>query len=77
MVTATKIMLKSKTFLKYHFENNVIPIINCPTGISENLASIIWQQSQKKGIIKSDTTDHSPIFFSIQLTEKKNIERMS
>ena len=31
----------------------------------------IFNNSLKKGIIKSNVSDHSPIFFSIQLTKEK------
>ena len=61
------------TFLK-----NVL--INCPTRILEHSPSLlidnifmtdIFNNSLKKGIIKSDVSDHFPIFFSIQLTKEK------
>ena len=67
-----------------HFYDNIflkgaIPIINRPTRISEHSPSLmdniltidIFNNSLKKGIIKSDLSDHFPIFFSIQLTKEK------
>ena len=69
--------------LKHHddniFEKGAIPNINCPTRISEHSAKIfdnilttdIFNNSLKKGIIKSDVFDHFPIFFSMQLTKGK------
>ena len=50
-----------------------------PTRISEHSASLndnilttdTFKNSLKRGIIKSDVSDHFPIFFSVQLTNKK------
>ena len=71
--------VKTKHFYYKIFEKGAIPIINCPTQISEHSASLIdnilttdiFSNSLKKGIIKSDVSDHFPIFFSIQLTKEK------
>ena len=57
----------------------LIPMRNCPTRISEHSESLIdnilttdiFNNSLKKGIIKSDVSDHFPIFFSIRLTKEK------
>ena len=70
---------KTKPFYYNIFEKGVIPIINRPTRISEHSASLIdniltaniFKNSLKKVIIKSDVSDHFPIFFSIQLTKEK------
>ena len=70
---------KTKYFYDNIFEKVAIPIINRPTRISEHSASLIdnilttdiFNNSLKKGIIKSDVSDHFPIFFSIRLTKEK------
>ena len=70
---------ETKHFYNNIFEKGAIPIINHPTRISEYSASLIdniltteiFHISLKKGIIKSDVSDHFPIFFSIQLTKEK------
>ena len=70
---------KAKYFYDNIFEKGAIPIINRPTRISEHSASLIdnilttdiFNNSLKKGIIKSDVSDHFPIFFSIRLTKEK------
>ena len=70
---------KTKYFYDNVFEKGVIPIINPPTRISEHSASLIgnilttdiFNNSLKKCIIKSDVSDHFPIFFSIRLTKEK------
>ena len=69
---------KTKHFYDKIFEKGAIPIINCPTRISEHSASLIdnilttdiFNNSLKKGITKSEIFDHFPIFFLIQLTKK-------
>ena len=71
--------LKTKHFSDNIFEKGAIPIINRPTRIPEHWASLIdnilttdiFYNSLKKGIIKSDVSDHFPIFLSIQLTKEK------
>ena len=70
---------KTKRFCNNIFEKGAIPIINRPTRISEHSASLIdnilttdiFNNSLKKGIIKSDVLDHFPIFFSVQLIKEK------
>ena len=70
---------KTKYFCDNIFEKGTIPIMKRPTRISEhsaslidnNLATDIFNNSLKKGITKSDVSDHFPIFFSIQLTKEK------
>ena len=70
---------KTKHFYDNIFEKGTIPIINCATWISEHSASPIanilttgiFNNSLKKGIIKSDVSDHFPIYFSIQLMKEK------
>ena len=70
---------KTKHFFDNIFEKDPIPIISRPTPISEHSASLIdnflttgiFNNSLKKGIIKSDVPDHFPIFFSIQLSKRK------
>ena len=70
---------KTKHFCNNIFEKGVIPIIYRPTRISEHSASLtdnilttdISNNALKKGIIKSDVSDHFPICFSIQLTKEK------
>ena len=70
---------KTKHFYDNIFEKGAIPIINHPTRISEHSTSLIdnilttdiFNNSLKKVIIKSDVSDHFPIFFSIQLTKEK------
>ena len=69
---------KTKHFYDNIFEKGAIPIINRPTQISKHSASLIdnilttdiFNNSLKKGIVKSEVSDHFPIFFSIQLTKK-------
>ena len=69
---------KTKDFYDNIFEKGAIPIINRPTQISEHSASLIdnilttdiFNNSLKEGIIKSEVSDHFPIFFSVQLTKK-------
>ena len=71
--------VKTKYFYDNIFVKGAIPIINCPIRILEHWASLIdnilatniFNNSLKKGIIKSDVSDHFPIFFSIQLTKEK------
>ena len=71
--------VKAKRFYANIFEKGSIPIINRPTRISEYSASLIdnilkadiFNNSLEKGAMKSDISDHFPIFFSIQLTKEK------
>ena len=70
---------KTKYFYDNIFEKGAIPIINWPTRISEDSASLIdnilttdvFNNSLKKGLIKSDVSDRFPVFFSIRLTKEK------
>ena len=70
---------KTKQFYDNILEKDTIPIINHPTRISKHsarpidniLTADIFNNSLKKGMIKSDVSDHLPIFLSIQLTKKK------
>ena len=72
---------KTKHFYDNIFEKGAIPIIKRPTRISEHSASLvdnivttdIFSNSLKKGMIKSDVSDHFPIFFSIRST-KENLQ---
>ena len=80
-MNCSKYLENSKIKYFYHniFEKGAIPIIKRPTRISEHSASLIdnilttdiFNNSLKKGIIKSDVSDHFPIFFSILLTKEK------
>ena len=71
--------VKTRYFCDNIFEKDTIPIINRPTRISEHSASLIdnilttdiFNNSLKKGIIKSDVSDHFSIFFSRRLTKEK------
>ena len=74
---------KTKYFYDKISEKGTIPIINRPIRISEQhsaslidniLTTDIFNNSLKKGIIKSDVSDHFPIFFSIRLTKEKLLE---
>ena len=67
----------TKYFCDNIFEKGVIPIIN--PRISEHSTSLIdnflttdiFNDALKKRKIKSDVSDHFPIFFSIRLTKEK------
>ncbi|XP_065658943.1 uncharacterized protein LOC136083470 [Hydra vulgaris] len=60
------------------FENGAVPLINKPTRITQTTTSLIdniitndiFNNSLKKGIIKSDISDRFPIFFSIDIYAK-------
>ena len=64
---------KVSTFYNSLFEYGTIALINKPTRVAKTSATIIdnvittniFDESLKKGIIKSDLSDHLPIFFSI------------
>ena len=68
---------KIKQFYDNIFRRGSIPIINRPTQIPEHSASLndnilttnIFNSYLKKDRIKSDVSDHFPIFFSIQVTK--------
>ncbi|XP_065652985.1 uncharacterized protein LOC136080294 [Hydra vulgaris] len=69
----------SKNFFNGLFETGTIPLINRPTRITSHSSSLIdnilttdfFNKSLKKGIIKTDVSDHFPIFFSICVNLKK------
>ena len=64
---------KVSTFYNALFGYGAIFLINKPTRLAQKSTAIIvnvittniFNESLKKGIIKSDLSDHSPIFFSI------------
>ena len=64
-----------KIFYNELFEHGAFPLINKPTRITQTSATLIdniittdiFNKSLKKGIIKSDVSDHFPIFFSINI----------
>ena len=68
---------KVSTFYNSLFEYGAIPLINKPTRAAKKPAIIIdnvittniFDESLKKGIIKSDLSDHLPIFFSISTSK--------
>ena len=70
---------KTKQFYNNIFRKGSISIINRPTQIPEHSESLIdnilttniFNNSLKKGTIKSNVSDHFPIFFSIQVTKEK------
>ena len=70
---------KTKYFYNNILGKGFIPIINRPIWISENSASLIdnilttdiFNNSLKKGINKSDVSDHFAIFLSIRLTKER------
>ena len=71
--------IKAKHLYDNISEKGAILIVNHPTRVSEYSASLIdnilttdiFNNSRKKGMIKSDFSDHFSIFFSIQLTKEK------
>ena len=68
---------KVSTFYNSLFECGTIALINKPTQVAKKSATIIdnvittniFNESLKKGIIKSDLSDHLPIFFSISTSK--------
>ena len=54
-------LTKIRKFLLLKFQEKMIKIFTTD----------IFNNSLKKGIIKSDVSDHFPIFFSIRLTKEK------
>ena len=68
---------KVSTFCNSLFEYGAIALINKPTRVAKNSATIIdnvittniFDGSLKKSIIKSDLSDHLPIFFSISTSK--------
>ena len=67
---------KASTFYNSLFEYGAIASINKPSRVAKKSATIsdnvitinIFDESLKKGIIKSDLSDHLPIFFSISIS---------
>jgi hypothetical protein len=61
------------------FENGAFPIINRPTRVSAHSATLIdniittevFDKSLRKGIIKTDVSDHFPIFFAIDISKRQ------
>ena len=74
---------KIRDFYNNIFEKGVIPIINRPTRVTDHSATLIdniiktefLNESLKKGIIKTDVSDHFPIFFSLNISSKKFTEK--
>ena len=70
---------KIKQFYDNIFRKGSIPIINRRTQMPEHSASLndnilttnIFNSYLKKDTIKSDVSDHFPMFFSIQVTKQK------
>ena len=68
---------KVSTFYNSLFEYGAITLINKPTRVAKKSATIIdnvittniFDESFKKGIIKSNLSDHLPIFFSISTSK--------
>ena len=60
---------KTKYFYDDIFEKGVISIIL--SLIDNILTTDVFSNTLKKGMIKSDVSDHFPIFFSIRLTKEK------
>ena len=68
---------KVSTFYNSLFEYCAITLLNKPTRLAKKSAIImdiaittnIFDESLKKGIIKSDLSDHLPIFFSIRTSK--------
>ncbi|XP_065658222.1 uncharacterized protein LOC136082726 [Hydra vulgaris] len=73
-----RVKQSTQKFYNELFKNGAFPLIDRPTRITEKTASIIdnivtndvFNESLKKGIIKSDISDHFPIFFSINIKPK-------
>ena len=68
-----------KLFYDNLFQHGTVPLINKPTRVTSNSVSIIdniftnciFDISLKKGIIKSDITDHFPIFVALNVSNCK------
>ncbi|XP_065683499.1 uncharacterized protein LOC136096317 [Hydra vulgaris] len=73
---------KVKNFYDTFFETGSIPLINRPTRVTINSATLIdniistdiFNKGIKKGILKTDITDHFPIFVTIDTYTAKNID---
>ena len=69
-----KTNVKVKSYLNLIFAHNFIPLINKPTRISKNNATIIdhiltntfINENYSSGVIKTDISDHFPVFFVIE-----------
>ena len=69
-----------KNFYDNLYQYGVIPLINKPTRVTTKSATLIdniftnfiFDMSLKKGIIKSDISDHFPIFVSVNISKIKN-----
>ena len=70
---------KIRSFYDHVFEKDAIPIINRPTRVSDHSATLIdniittevFEKSLIKGIIKTDVSDHFPIFFAINNSKRQ------
>ena len=68
---------KAATFCNLLFECGAVALINKPSRVAKKSATTIdnvittniFNESLKKGIIKSDLSDHLPIFFSISTSK--------
>ncbi|XP_065645234.1 uncharacterized protein LOC136075726 [Hydra vulgaris] len=71
--------IESQNFYNNLFRYGVIPLINKPTRITRNSATLIdnistnflFENSLKKGIIKTPISDHMPIFISANTSNKQ------
>ncbi|XP_065667737.1 uncharacterized protein LOC136088025 [Hydra vulgaris] len=71
--------IESQNFYNDLFRYSVIPLINKPTKITRNSATLIdniltnflFENSLKKGIIKTPISDHMPIFISANTSNKQ------
>ena len=69
-----------KEFYDDVFQYGAIPLINRPTRVTTSSATLIdniltntfFDNSLKKGIIKSPISDHFPIFAAINISKNKN-----
>ena len=59
----------TSSFLESMFSNSLLPVINRPTRVTTNSATLIdnifissWQKEQISGILYTDISDHFPIF---------------
>ena len=72
--------LQVQDFYNELFQHGIIPLINKPTRVTKNSATLIdniltnslFDISLKKRIIKTSITDHFPIFASISTSNKLN-----
>ena len=74
---------KVKNFYDSLYEQGTIPLVNKPTRVTLNSASLIdniitndiINNSSRKGIIKSDISDHFPIFISVSTSKTKTTKQ--